>query len=342
MLPCAEPSQKFSEKFPEGRPATEPPEARGLRRDQVRLLVLDRASGHIQHSRFDRLGQFLRPGDLLVLNDSRTMPVALTATLPNGQKRSVKLALSQDTWQCTMGNATSLSQGDILSFQGGSLFAKILKQTSTSRWNIEFLALRNGTLHQIYQSGEPVSYDHLQGHWGLDYFQTVYAAHPGSAEMPSAGRPFSWELLFRLRSLGISIATITLHTTLGPQDDEVFTEPASEEYFVNPPTAMRTNQARAQGRRVIAVGTTVIRALETVADKTGKVQPGHGWTHLHIQPDYRYKVIDGLISGFHERDSSHLDLITSLVSREKLWNAYREAAENAYLWHEFGDASLIM
>ena len=336
-------TQPQGEKFPEGLPATEPPEARGLRRDHVRLLVLDRATGKIQHSRFDQLGKFLRAGDILVLNDSRTLPAALEAILPDGQRTSVRLAHDEEgRWVCALPTNVSLTSKDLFFLGEGHLLARVHEKQADSRWRIEFVNLGTALWQEIYRAGHAVFYSHLSREWDLDYFQTVYAAHPGSAEMPSAGRPFSWELLFRLKQQGVVIATITLHTMLGPQDDESLTEPPAEEYSVSPRTSCEISEARARRGRVIAVGTTVIRALETVATADGEVHAGHGWTRLHITPKYQFKIVDGLISGFHERDSSHLDLITALVSREKLWDAYQIAAETNYHWHEFGDANLIL
>lgn len=336
-------TQSQGEKFPEGLPAREPPEARGLRRDHVRLFVLDRFTGETQHSRFDQLGKFLHTGDILVLNDSRTLPVALSALLPNGERVLVRLARDENkSWICALPREVSLKVNDFIIFAQGRLLARVLERSSSSRWRVELTDASAPLWEDLYRVGQPVSYDHLSREWDLDYFQTIYATHPGSAEMPSAGRPFSWELLFHLRQQGITIATITLHTTLGPQDDESLTEPPAEEYFVSPHAAHQINEARARGGRVIAVGTTVIRALETVATAAGVVRAGHGWTRLHITPNYQFKIVDGLISGFHERDSSHLDLITALISREKLWNAYKIAAEANYRWHEFGDANLIL
>ncbi|MBI1742153.1 S-adenosylmethionine:tRNA ribosyltransferase-isomerase [Candidatus Acetothermia bacterium] len=337
-------TQSQGEKFPEGLPATEPPEARGLRRDHVRLLVLDRFTGEIQHSRFDKLGQFLHTGDVLVLNDSRTLPVLLDALLPNGERVSARLARDEDgLWTCALSQEIALRPEDVMLLAHGRLLARVLgPMNESSRYRVQLSSASSSMFEDIYHSGHPVSYSHLSREWDLDYFQTVYAAHPGSAEMPSAGRPFSWELLFRLRQQGITIATITLHTTLGPQEDESLTEPPAEEYFMSPHAAHQINEARSRRGRVVAVGTTVIRALETAATADGVVHAGHDWTRLHITPDYQLKIVNGLISGFHECDSSHLDLITALVSREKLWNAYKIATETDYRWHEFGDANLIL
>jgi S-adenosylmethionine:tRNA ribosyltransferase-isomerase len=330
-------------KFPEGVPAGEPSEARGLRRDRVRLLVLDRLSGEIHHARFDQLGRFLRRGDIVVLNDSRTLPVALEARLPDGQKTPVRLARDGGgAWTCVTPRRIELRAGDLLWLAQGQLPARILGRRGRLRWRVEPLHTDTQLLELLYQTGQPVWYSHVRRAWDLDYFQTVYAAHPGSAEMPSAGRPFSWELLFRLRAQGIALASITLHTALGPQDDEPRYKAASEEFFVSPRTAQQINEARERGGRVIAVGTTVIRTLETVASSSGEIRPDHGWTRLHIKPGYRFRVIDGLISGFHERDSNHLDLITAFVARSFLHRAYQAAARAGYRWHEFGDANLIL
>jgi S-adenosylmethionine:tRNA ribosyltransferase-isomerase len=179
----------------------------------------------------------------------------------------------------------------------------------------------------------------------LDYYQTVYAKEPGSAEMPSAGRAFTWKLLFDLKRRGVETAYIVLHTGLSSyMDDDLDAQhPASEEeYFISEAAAQKINQTRDLGGRVIAVGTTVVRALESVADETGKVQAGHGYTRLHITANHRLKAVDGLLTGMHEPEASHLDLLTAFLPAEKIREAYEEAVQKRYLWHEFGDLNLIV
>jgi S-adenosylmethionine:tRNA ribosyltransferase-isomerase len=200
-------------------------------------------------------------------------------------------------------------------------------------------------LNLLYQVGRPVRYDYVSAPWGLDYYQTVYAREPGSAEMPSAGRAFTWKLLFDLKRRGVETASIVLHTGLSSYlDDELDARhPASEEeYFVSAEAAAKVNRARRAGRRVIAVGTTVVRALESVADVAGIVPPKHAYTRLHITANHTLRAVDGLLTGLHEPEASHLDLLTAFLPAEVIRETYEEAVRLGYLWHEFGDLNLIV
>jgi S-adenosylmethionine:tRNA ribosyltransferase-isomerase len=197
----------------------------------------------------------------------------------------------------------------------------------------------------FYRLGHPIRYEYVSAPWDLDYYQTVYAKEPGSAEMPSAGRAFTWKLLFDLKRRGVETAHIVLHTGLSSyMDDELDAQhPASEEeYFISEAAAQKINRTHEQGGRVIAVGTTVVRALESVADTTGKVRSQHGYTRLHITADHQLKTVDGLLTGLHEPEASHLDLLTAFLPPEKIRSAYEDAVQRGYLWHEFGDLNLIL
>jgi S-adenosylmethionine:tRNA ribosyltransferase-isomerase len=193
--------------------------------------------------------------------------------------------------------------------------------------------------------GKPIRYEYVSAPWDLDYYQTVYATEPGSAEMPSAGRAFTWKLLLELKRHEIDIAYIVLHTGLSSyMDDELDrTHPASEEeYFVSATTAEKINGARERGGRVIAVGTTVVRALESIADGRGRLDERHGYTRLRIDTRHRLKAVDGLLTGLHEPEASHLDLLSAFLPAEQIRAAYEEAVAGRYLWHEFGDLNLIV
>ena len=200
-------------------------------------------------------------------------------------------------------------------------------------------------LQLLYRLGHPVRYEYVSAPWDLDYYQTVYAREPGSAEMPSAGRAFTWKLLFDLQRRGIGTAYLVLHTGLSSyMDDDLDAQhPASdEEYFVSDTTARKINATREGGGRVIAVGTTVVRALESVADESGQVVGGHGYTRLRITAHHALRTVDGLLTGLHEPEASHLDLLTAFLPAEKIREAYEEAVRSRYLWHEFGDLNLII
>ena len=193
--------------------------------------------------------------------------------------------------------------------------------------------------------GKPIRYEYVSAPWDLDYYQTVYAKEPGSAEMPSAGRAFTWKLLLDLKRRGIESAYIVLHTGLSSyMDDELDrAHPASEEeYFVSATIAEKINRARKSGGRVIAVGTTAVRALESAVDESGRVRAQHAYTRLRIDNKHRLKAVDGLLTGLHEPEASHLDLLSAFLPAEQIRAAYEEAIERRYLWHEFGDLNLIL
>ncbi|OLC26281.1 MAG: S-adenosylmethionine:tRNA ribosyltransferase-isomerase [Verrucomicrobia bacterium 13_1_40CM_4_54_4] len=347
----------FTFTLPPELSAKEPPERRGIRRDQVRLLVIDRAAGHIEHTRFDKIGDYLRAGDLLVFNSSRTLPAALRGcecSAAHGPCMEVRLAerLPDDSWLalllCEQGDpfGCGLREGMQIEFAEG-LAATVLEHDANipRLWKLHFSVSGTHLVDLIYRLGKPIRYEYISAPWDLDYYQTVYAKEPGSAEMPSAGRAFTWKLLLDLKGRGIESAYIILHTGLSSyMDDELDRAyPASEEeYFVSQITAEKVNSARENGGRVIAVGTTVVRALESVADSDGCVNEKQGYTRLTINSQHRLKAVDGLLTGLHEPEASHLDLLSAFLSAEKIRAAYEEAIARKYLWHEFGDLNLIL
>jgi S-adenosylmethionine:tRNA ribosyltransferase-isomerase len=348
-------SAPFSFTLPPSLAAKEPPERRGLARDQVRLMVIDRTTGAVAHTRFDRIGEFLQPGDLLVFNTSRTLPASLTGCGgPGDPCVEVRLAehLPDDAWLalilCSEGEPFScgLRRGMKIDFGDGLIGTVNDRDERIPRlWKIRFSKSGAGFVDSIYRLGRPIRYEYVSTPWDLDYYQTVYAQEPGSAEMPSAGRAFTWRLLFDLKRRGVETAYVVLHTGLSSYlDDELDGQhPASEEeYFISAAAAESVNHARAQGRRVIAVGTTAVRALESVADDEGRVRAEHGYTRLRITVDHKLKVVDGLLTGLHEPEASHLDLLTALLPAETVLEAYVDALRRGYLWHEFGDLNLIL
>ncbi len=348
-------SAPFSFTLPPEMAAKEPPERRGLARDRVRLMVIDRITGEVTHTRFDHVGEFLRTGDLLVFNTSRTLPASLTGCdISGGPCVEVRLAghLPDDSWlalllcregdpfSCGLCSDMQINFGDGLT---GTVYER--DKRIPRLWKIRFSKSGAELVDSIYRLGRPIRYEYVSAPWDLDYYQTVYAREPGSAEMPSAGRAFTWRLLFDLKRDGVETAYVVLHTGLSTYvDDELDAQhPASEEeYFISESAAERINLAREQGRRVIAVGTTAVRALESVADDEGKVRAEHGYTRLRITADHQLKVADGLLTGLHEPEASHLDLLTSFLSAEKVRDAYEDAVRRGYLWHEFGDLNLIL
>lgn len=358
MLATAHAQQVFSLQQPEPAPAQpsrrlldftltpdleahEPPEARGLQRDQVRLLVSHYRDDRIAHARFDDLPTFLQPGDLLVANDSATLPAALTARRADGSTIALHLStrLPGGLWVVEPRKVT-ITPPETLSLVGGGTATLLAPYAESVRLWVARLDLPVPTLTYLREWGRPIAYPYVPDPWPLTMYQTVYAQEPGSAEMPSAGRAFSHDVLARLAERGVGFSTLTLHT--GVASLESHERPYEEPFVVPPATAEAVQAARLTGRRVIAVGTTVVRALESAADEHGRVIPTRAWTDLVITPERGVKVVDGLLTGFHEPEASHLDMLSAIAGREHLAVAYRAAIEGRYLWHEFGDLHLIV
>jgi S-adenosylmethionine:tRNA ribosyltransferase-isomerase len=332
--------------------AREPPEARGLARDEVRLMVAARGDGRIVHARFRDLPDFLAPGDLLVVNTSATLPAAVPARRPGGAAVELRFAtaapdLSDGEWWVaelrSPDGAAPLRgsfTGEHLSLPGGAALEIVAPYAGGTRlWLTRFDAGR--PLHEyLARHGRPIRYAYVPAEWPLDAYQTAYALEPGSAEMPSAGRPFTPELVTRLVAGGVHVAPLILHTGVSsPERDE---SPYPERYSVSEATARLVNAVRGWNGRVIAVGTTVVRALESVATPEGTVSPGEGWTRLVISRDRGLRAVDGLLTGWHEPRASHLRLLEAAAGDELLEHSYAAALEHGYLWHEFGDSHLIL
>ena len=350
-------SAPFTFVLPPELSAKEPAERRGIRRDQVRLMVIDRATRKIEHTRFDKIHNYLRSGDLLVFNSSRTLPASMRGcecSESHGPCMEVRLAehLPDDSWLalllCEKGDPFGCGLRPQMRIQ----FSEELAATVVDRdariprlWRLRFTKSGTELVDLIYRLGKPIRYEYVSVPWDLDYYQTVYAKEPGSAEMPSAGRAFSWKLLLDLKRHGIDTAYLILHTGLSSyMDDELDAQhPASEEeYFVSATAADKINQARGSGGRIIAVGTTVVRALESVVEGNGRVSEAHSYTRLKIDSLHQLKVVDGLLTGLHEPQASHLDLLSAFLPHEEIRAAYEEAMARKYLWHEFGDLNLIL
>ena len=349
--------------LPAGLEAAEPPEARGLRRDEVRMLVSQVQADVIHHARFSDLPRWLSPGDLLVVNTSGTLNAALTATRRDGVRFELHLStgLPGGFWVVEVrrpGPVASLPcrnahAGTTFEPDGGGRITLLAPYPLAgtmdvpSRLWMAALELSEPVLPHLERFGRPIRYSYVKGSWPASMYQTVFAIEPGSAEMPSAARPFTTELVTRLVASGVQLAPLVLHTGVASLEDH---EPPYEEYFRVPPdTADRVNAARRAGRRVIAVGTTVVRALETVTDTRGTTSPGEGWTNLVITPERPLRAVNGMITGFHEPHATHLALVQlamtaagSEAPSSHLDRAYREAREGGYLWHEFGDSHLIV
>lgn len=336
--------------------AGSPPEARGLARDDVKLMVSTRSTDEIVHARFRDLPAFLRPGDVLALNTSGTLNAALNARRADGSPLELHLStrLPADLWlveaRAISDKGTTpfygIRPGEQLKLPGGAA-ATLLTPHARQRaadipprlW-VARLDLPTALTDYLERHGFPIRYSYVQDAWPGEFYQNVYATEPGSAEMPSAGRAFTTALITRLVAAGVQVAPLILHTGVASLESH---EPPYEEYYRVPAeTAALVNLAHCTGRRVIAVGTTVVRALETVTMADGVTHPGEGWTTLVITPDRRLRAVDGLITGLHEPKATHLAMLEALAGREHLALTYRAALDNRYLWHEFGDLHLIL
>ncbi len=324
-----------------------PPEARGLERDEVRMLVTERASGRVADRRARDLPDVLAPGDLLVINTSATIPAALRAARADGTELDlhVSTALPDSDHRLVELRRDGASfrgahAGERLALPGGGVASLCAPYLGGARLWVAELRLPAPLEAYLAQHGRPIRYRHIDGDWPLDAYQTVYATEPGSAEMPSAGRPLSERVLTALVARGIAVAPIVLHA--GVSSLEAGEAPGPEWFRVPDATARLVEATHEGAGRVIAVGTTVVRALESVVSGDGRVAAGAGWTRLVIAPDRGVCAVDGLLTGWHEPESSHLDLLRAVGGAELVERSYRAALERGYLWHEFGDVHLIL
>jgi S-adenosylmethionine:tRNA ribosyltransferase-isomerase len=325
--------------------AHEPPEARGLSRDGVRLLVS--AGDQVSHHRFTDLPSLLRAGDVLVVNTSATMPAAVSVT---GSELVVHFSTEQPSgrWLVELrrvsGKATEPHRhgevGQRLPLLGGGSVTLRRAWSAGRLWESDVDTLGRGVPAYLSAFGAPIRYSYVTSRWPLSYYQTVFGTTPGSAEMPSASRPFTDRLVTELVSAGVQFAPVLLHT--GVASPEAHERPYPERFTVPATTASLINAARSDARRVIAVGTTAVRALETAADTRGVVSAATGWTDLIVTPARGVRTISGLLTGFHEPQASHLDMLTAITGPDLLNETYAAAVNADYLWHEFGDVNLLL
>ena len=354
--------------LPEELVAHEPPEARGLARDGVRLLVSGLHTDDVRHATARDLPDFLAPGDVLVVNASATINAALDGWRSKrgsaaGELVAVHLSSpvpwSDDAdhrWVVELRRLTSggtrplldARAGERVRLRGGgsvTLLAPFgdhpaaLPNGSVRLWEAD-IARPGGVMAYAEEFGAPIQYGYVRERWPLYMYQTMFGMEPGSAEMPSAGRPFTADIVMRLQSKGVVVTPIILHT--GVASLEVGEPPYPERFRVTACAADAVNRARATRHRVVAVGTTVVRALETAASPKGTVSAADGWTDLVVTPTRGVRVVDALVTGFHEPRASHLALLEAFAGRRHLSLAYKAALDNGYLWHEFGDLHLIV
>ncbi len=336
--------------LPAALEATQPPELTLGRRDAVRMLV-SIGENEPRHTTARDLATWLQAGDVVVVNTSATMPAAVDATTSDG--RSVVLHVSTELptglhlVEVRRPAADGTTEPDFDDFTGSVLAlpdgarADLLgRMPGSVRLWVATLDLPAPLTMYLCQHGRPIRYRYVPDAWPLHAYTNAYATEPGSAEMPSAGRSLTPDVITDLVAHGIVVAPIVLHT--GVASLEAHETPYPERYRVPPTTARLVNEARRAGHRVVAVGTTVVRALETVVDDDGAVHPGEGWTELVITPERGVRAVDGLLTGWHEPEASHLRLLEAVAGRPALELAYTTALAAGYRWHEFGDVHLIL
>ena len=318
-------------------------------RDASRLLVLDKNSGAMEHRHFYDLPSYLRPGDCLILNDSRVLPARLLGhRVPGGGACEVLLLIQRegDTWECLVRPGKKLRTGAEVSFGDGALTGKIIEELPGGNRLIQF-QYQGIFLEVLDRLGKmplpPYIKAELQDR---ERYQTVYSKVNGSAAAPTAGLHFTPELLSKIEQSGVSIGYVTLHVGLGTfrpvKEEEITDHEMHSEYCIIPQeTADLINRTKRSGGRVICVGTTSCRTVESWAHEDGTMEASAGWTDIFIYPGYRFKVLDGLITNFHLPESTLIMLVSALAGREHILAAYQEAVRERYRFFSFGDAMLI-
>ncbi len=336
--------------LPEHLIAADPVEADGGRRDDARLLVAWRHHEHLVHTTVARLGDHLRAGDVVVVNTSATLPAAVPTD--DGLLVHLSTELPAGRWVVEVRRPCRAGS---LPFDGGrpgrrlglprGAAVTLLEPypdaaAPSSRLWVATFDVPDALLDYLSRAGRPIRYGCPERAWPLSAYQTAFANQPGSAEMPSAARAFTPELVTSLVAGGVTLAPVLLHT--GVSSQEAGEAPYPERYQVSAETADLVNGARRAGRRVLAVGTTVTRALESAADAHATVHPARGWTELVVTPARGVRVVDGLLTGWHEPRASHLALLAAVGGHPLLERSYAAALAEGYRWHEFGDLHLIL
>ena len=318
-------------------------------RDHSKLMVLNREKQTIEHKIFKDIIDYLEPGDVLVRNNTKVLPARLYGKKETGANVEFLLLnnIEGDIWECIVRPGNKLHVGTKVIFGEGLLKANILEVMpgGTRKVQFEYQGIFNEILDQIgLMPLPPYIHEELKE---KDRYQTVYAKYEGSAAAPTAGLHFTPELLEEIQKKGISVANVTLHVGIGtfrPVKEETVEnhEMHSEHFYIKQEDADKINQAKQNGKKVIAVGTTSCRVLETIADENGMVKPTEGDTQIFIYPGYRFKCLDALVTNFHLPESTLLMLVSALAGREYIMKAYQQAVKEKYRFFSFGDAMLIM
>lgn len=319
------------------------------KRDESRLMVLNRANQTIEHKTFKDIIDYLEPGDCLVRNNTKVIPARLYGKKATGAKIEILLLnrIEGDIWECIVRPGHKLKPGTEVEFGDGILKAKVLDvmEGGTRKVEFKYEGIFNEILDKIgLMPLPPYIHESLKDN---DRYQTVYAKYEGSAAAPTAGLHFTPELFEKIKAKGIDVANVTLHVGIGtfrPVKVENVEEHHmhSEHFYIKQEDADKINNAKKNGKRVIAVGTTSCRVLETIADENGMVKPTEGDTQIFIYPGYKYKCLDGLVTNFHLPESTLIMLVSALAGRDYIMKAYNEAVKERYRFFSFGDAMLIL
>ena len=319
------------------------------KRDESRLMVLNRANQTIEHKTFKDIIDYLEPGDCLVRNNTKVIPARLYGKKATGAKIEFLLLnrIEGDIWECIVRPGHKLKPGTEVEFGDGILKAKVLDvmEGGTRKVEFKYEGIFNEILDKIgLMPLPPYIHESLKDN---DRYQTVYAKYEGSAAAPTAGLHFTPELFEKIKAKGVDVANVTLHVGIGtfrPVKVENVEEHHmhSEHFYIKQEDADKINNAKKNGKRVIAVGTTSCRVLETIADENGMVKPTEGDTQIFIYPGYKYKCLDGLVTNFHLPESTLIMLVSALAGRDYIMKAYNEAVKERYRFFSFGDAMLIL
>jgi S-adenosylmethionine:tRNA ribosyltransferase-isomerase len=336
-------------KLPHELLAKEPRELRGERRDQSNLVVMHRATDRVEFDSFRGLPKYLRSGDLVVLNDSRTLNASLFGTVSGIGRVELQLRNNPGgtVWDASVRPWHEPPEREPVSFGDSGVTARVVGHTPhLGLWRIEF-DLGDRSLTEFLDSfGRPIPSPYVNKSFANEYYNNVYAAKPGSSEMPAAGRHFTPELLGELAERGVDAVYLTLHTGLSSvtiDEENLEDHKMYEEWYQLPEaTAARINETRAAGGRILGVGTTVMRVLESVGADDGQLSGAEGWTSLYISPGYRFKVVDAFVTNFHGPRSSRIALAAAFTGKDLLLRAYQEAIDRGLQFYEFGDATLTL
>ncbi len=319
------------------------------KRDESRLMVLNRANQTIEHKTFKDIIDYLEPGDCLVRNNTKVIPARLYGKKATGAKIEFLLLnrIEGDIWECIVRPGHKLKPGTEVEFGDGILKAKVLDvmEGGTRKVEFKYEGIFNEILYKIgLMPLPPYIHESLKDN---DRYQTVYAKYEGSAAAPTAGLHFTPELFEKIKAKGIDVANVTLHVGIGtfrPVKVENVEEHHmhSEHFYIKQEDVDKINNTKKNGKRVIAVGTTSCRVLETIADENGMVKPTEGDTQIFIYPGYKYKCLDGLVTNFHLPESTLIMLVSALAGRDYIMKAYNEAVKERYRFFSFGDAMLIL